>query len=142
MINIPIKQVTDEFEDRMNEMATSIKSDAVVHVTNISVKYNNHLKCFITYLLLKVEFGDDRHEIVEISRCRTTMEIHLFGGPLIIRTGICDYADSEFVQLNDRYVDKHPEWEFMREWVSLFGSMPTMSDLICKNIPHTDVTNH
>jgi hypothetical protein len=141
MIKAPIKMATSEFEDRMNEMATSIKSDAVVHVTAISVKYNNHLKCFITYLLLKVEFGDDRHEIVEITRCKTTMEVHLFGGPLIIRTGICDYADGDVVMLQDRYIDKHPEWEFMREWVSLFGSMPMFCDLICKNVPHTDVTN-
>jgi hypothetical protein len=141
MIKIPITHVTSEFEDRMNEMATSLKSPAVVHVTGISVKYNNHLKCFITYVLLKVDFEDDRHEIVEISRCKTTMTVHLFGGPLIIRTGISDYADNGIVQLSDRYIDKHTEWEFMREWVSLFGSMPMMCDLVCSNIKYTDVTN-
>ncbi len=141
MINIPISHVTSEFEDRMNEMATSLKSPAVVHVTGISVKYNNHLKCFITYVLLKVEFGEDKHEIVEITRCKTTMEVHLFGGPMIIRTGISDYADEALVKLQDRYIDRHPEWEFMREWVSLFGSMPMMCDLICNNVKYTDVTN-
>ena len=137
MIKSPIKKVTSEFEERINEMATSEKSPANVTVTGFKV-YRRNGK-LTTYVILTVELDEGDNQIVELTRCwdDRLMEIHLFGGPLLIRTKLNDADEDSEEELESRYVDKHPEWEFMRTWVCLFGCTSMLCDLICTPVQYT-----